>query len=150
MRLAILFLVFRHASSLNLCDESPIEPLLRVIGGSAASAGDYPWQAAVVFYDGSNKGLMCGATVINEYWVLTAAHCIMENPRSALILTGLQSLRDPQHTYHAEKIVIHPGYDESTIANDIAVVKSKRSLLKNGVSPVCLNEKRPAPDLIQW
>ncbi|KAK5970346.1 Transmembrane protease serine 11F [Trichostrongylus colubriformis] len=138
MLLAALYLLFPLASSLRFCDDSPAKSLLRVIGGSVASIGDYPWQAAVVFYGASGEGMICGATVVDEYWVLTAAHCIMKKPEKGFILTGLRSLHDPQHTHHVDKAVIHPGFDENTIIDDIALVKSESSLLKAGVSSVCL------------
>ncbi|KAK6018281.1 trypsin, partial [Ostertagia ostertagi] len=60
-----------------------------------------------------------------------------KNPDRAFILTGLRSLHDPQHTHHVERAVVHPGYDENTIANDIALVKSEFPLLATGVSSVC-------------
>ncbi|CAG5129867.1 unnamed protein product, partial [Candidula unifasciata] len=51
----------------------------KIVGGSAAMPGEIPWQASV-------KTLMlednlwtfshfCGATIISEYWLLSAAHC---------------------------------------------------------------------------
>ncbi|XGW32155.1 hypothetical protein V3C99_010378 [Haemonchus contortus] len=138
MLLAVLLFRFQLVSSLTFCDDSKTKPLLRVIGGSATSSEEFPWQAAVVFYDSLGEGLMCGATVIDEYWILTAAHCIQKEPKKAFILTGLRTLNNPLHTHHVEKTVTHPEYDENTIANDIALVKSVSSLLKKGVSPVCL------------
>ncbi|WKY05014.1 hypothetical protein Q1695_005765 [Nippostrongylus brasiliensis] len=133
--LGILLISVRFIDCLTLCD--PPNSLVRVIGGSTAPIGNYPWQAAVVFYDGSEQAMMCGATIVDDRWVLTAAHCVMNTWKTAFILTGLGTVTDPRHTVHVEEAVIHPDYDENEIINDIALVKSKKSLLRRGVTAVC-------------
>ncbi len=44
--------------------------LEKIVGGSNAAVGQYPWQAYI--YDGK---YMCGASLINSQWLVTAAHC---------------------------------------------------------------------------
>ncbi|KAE9421089.1 hypothetical protein Angca_008805, partial [Angiostrongylus cantonensis] len=43
--------------------------------------------------------------------------------RKSYILTGLQTIRNPQHIAYTKRIVVHPQYDASRIANDIALVQ---------------------------
>lgn len=50
---------------------TPLTLLTRIIGGTAAAGGAYPWQAAVQRGDGS----FCGGVIIDARHVLTAAHC---------------------------------------------------------------------------
>jgi secreted trypsin-like serine protease len=42
----------------------------KIVGGSNAEYGQYPWQAFI-----SDNNFVCGASLINNQWLLTAAHC---------------------------------------------------------------------------
>ena len=47
----------------------------KIVGGSAAAIGTYPWQVALL--DGQAKALYCGGSLIRPKVVLTAAHCVL-------------------------------------------------------------------------
>lgn len=44
---------------------------MRIIGGVEAVPNSWPWQAFLT--DGQT---LCGASLLNEQWLITAAHCI--------------------------------------------------------------------------
>ena len=46
----------------------------RIIGGSPAKAGNWPW-AAMLVYGGSQ---FCGGSIVNRHWIITAAHCFSD------------------------------------------------------------------------
>lgn len=43
----------------------------RIVGGELAAKCEYPWQVLV-----SVQSALCGGSIIDEYTIVTAAHCI--------------------------------------------------------------------------
>lgn len=44
----------------------------RIVGGSDAGPLEFPWQVSVQVFSSHQ----CGGVIIDEYWILTAAHCM--------------------------------------------------------------------------
>ena len=51
----------------------------RVIGGVEASPHTWPWSVALLRFD----AYFCGGSLINDQWVVTAAHCLYNREHQA-------------------------------------------------------------------
>lgn len=49
----------------------------RIVGGETAQKREFPWQTAIV-KTGSRKPF-CGGSLINNRFILTAAHCVLDD-----------------------------------------------------------------------
>ena len=57
----------------------------RIVGGSATTIADYPWQAAIAYDEtivagGGYERQFCGGTLAAPQIMITAAHCVYDNP----------------------------------------------------------------------
>lgn len=116
----------------------------RIFGGFATKIQSFPWQ---VYFE-SPRG---GGALIDEYWVLTAAHVVEGNSDPVMYvgstLLKIDWLRNAQRLI-TERVIIHPGWKQeddlntrTNFDNDIALVQLKDPV-KMGptVAPICLPE----------
>ena len=50
----------------------------RIVGGSEARFGEFPWQVSLRRIVGLISSHRCGAALVHPRWVITAAHCASE------------------------------------------------------------------------
>ncbi|KAM6219658.1 transmembrane protease serine 9 [Rhynchocyon petersi] len=122
------------------CGARPaLEKPIRIVGGFAAASGEVPWQVSLK--EGSRH--FCGATVVGDRWLLSAAHCFnhtkVEQVRAHLGTASLVGVGGSPVKVGLRRAVLHPLYHSGTLDFDVAVLELARPLLFNKyVQPVCL------------
>ena len=88
--LAFIYLNLSLVYGLNLTSScgrqhtTSVEPNWRIVGGTNAMSGEFPWQIIMTrkFVDeqtGYTMMEMCGGTIISSQWILTAGHCVKDS-----------------------------------------------------------------------
>ncbi|XP_078376434.1 uncharacterized protein LOC144659796 isoform X3 [Oculina patagonica] len=122
------------------CGSRPINT--RIVGGTQAQNGSWPWMAMLAYAGGSQ---FCGGSLIYEQWVLTSAQCLDGlSPSQIVVRMGAYKRTDIAQELQVEQIIIHPSYNNPGYFNDndIALLKLKtKATLNTGVGKVCLPNK---------
>ncbi|XP_068425211.1 suppressor of tumorigenicity 14 protein homolog [Clinocottus analis] len=125
------------------CGTRPYK-LNRIVGGQNAEMGEWPWQVSLHFL---TYGHTCGASIISEKWLLSAAHCFVTNSPENHVASNWQSYSGMQDQYKQDgvqrrplrKIISHPDYNQMTFDYDVALLELSEPLkFTNTIQPICL------------
>ncbi|XP_077976139.1 ovochymase-like [Styela clava] len=113
----------------------------RSIGGSLAKIGEFPWQVGI-YYQGRQ---ICGGSIIDENWVLSAAHCYDRNNMKIdglhVKVGDLDKLKNEEGEtiFGVKQLLLHEKYDSTTFNNDIMLIELKGFVTYSSVvRPICL------------
>lgn len=127
----------------------------RIINGKPASTTTYPWMASIFILGGkdSDNGGGCGGSLIAPNWVLTAAHCFLNEAGNAVAADPASLTTVTLNTDNivnvgagaiersASRVLIHPDYQpnadtsNNTHDYDIALVELSSAV---NITPVKL------------
>jgi secreted trypsin-like serine protease len=106
----------------------------KIIGGSTAVISQYPWQIFLV-----SGSYMCGGSIINKDWVITAAHCVQGISASSMrIIAGTSTPYSFGTRYNVSQVYVHPGYSSTTLDDDIALLRTSSSIACTNCTPIKL------------
>uniref|UniRef100_A0A669DNS1 Coagulation factor VII, like n=1 Tax=Oreochromis niloticus TaxID=8128 RepID=A0A669DNS1_ORENI len=111
----------------------------RMVGTYHCPKGHCPWQALLT----ENHMFSCGAIILSDRWILTAAHCVYQKPSTMLHITvGEHDIREDEKTEQRRrvlKVVCHEDYNVTSSDSDLALLKLHRPVkLGRHVVPICL------------
>ncbi len=126
-----------------------------IVGGSAASIAEFPFQVAL--YDprlgGPAKGFFCGGVILDATRVATAAHCLMGEggrrsaPAEIEVLAGSSDLDPPAPGSIKDTVLaaaVDPAYSSSSSDYDVGVLRLARPLW-SGPAPALDGRSTIAP-----
>ncbi|XP_065076539.1 venom serine protease-like isoform X1 [Ochlerotatus camptorhynchus] len=115
----------------------------RIVNGVQTKVNEFPMMAALV--DIKSRLIICGSTIISNYYALSAAHCLLlRTVDDTALLVGDHNLTTGAETPYAQAYIIaqflsHPGFTTRPVSNDIALIRTLQPIQFNeAVGPVCL------------
>ncbi|XP_039258967.2 complement C1s-1 subcomponent-like [Styela clava] len=128
---------------------------MHISGGERSAENEWPW---LVFLNGGedpnleSNHLTCGGSLINQDYVLTAAHCVVHEdyPEGLMFANHIHiwlGVHDRQEKNYeqvnyvlAEKVIKHPKFRTEIFGNyDVALVKLSESVAMTArYRPICL------------
>ncbi|KAK3516772.1 hypothetical protein QTP70_023649 [Hemibagrus guttatus] len=111
----------------------------KIVGGHECTPNSQPWQVSL------NAGYhFCGGSLINQNWVVSAAHCYKSRVEVRLGEHHIQVKEGTEQFISSAKVIRHPDYDSWNIDNDIMLIKlSQPASLNSYVQPVALPKSCP-------
>ncbi|XP_044133058.1 acrosin-like [Bufo gargarizans] len=121
----------------------------RIVGGKDALPGSWPWLVSIQQpIDEETFIHLCGGSVLNTQWILTAAHCFKDQDdyvyswRLVFGLHKLSVLAPGTQIRGISKKIEHENYNPDTELNDIALVAMDRPIsYSKYIQPACLPPK---------
>ncbi|XP_035983697.1 uncharacterized protein LOC105939648 [Fundulus heteroclitus] len=106
----------------------------KIVGGYECTPYSQPHQVSL------NSGYhFCGGSLVNENWVVSAAHCYKSRIEVRLGEHHISISEGSEQFISSSSVIRHPGYNAYTIDNDIMLIKlSKPATLNQYVQPVAL------------
>ncbi|XP_049627956.1 complement C1r subcomponent [Suncus etruscus] len=144
---------------------NPVEQRQRIIGGSPAKLGNFPWQAYTNIH---GRG---GGALLGDRWILTAAHTLYPKnqgntgrqlhsedqdgsdlDKNVNVFLGHITIEEIEKSYHpVRRVIVHPDYvqqDAYSFEGDIALLElENRVTLGPHLLPICLPDNETLYDV---
>ncbi|XP_074145719.1 granzyme B(G,H)-like [Sminthopsis crassicaudata] len=107
-----------------------------IIGGHESKPHSQPYMAVVTFINKDGKKHRCGAFLVQEDFLLTAAHC---RGSSIIITLGAHNIKEPEKTQQKIRVlraIPHPQFNNQSSKNDIMLLQLEKKAKLNGAVKV--------------
>ncbi|CAF0857061.1 unnamed protein product [Adineta ricciae] len=108
----------------------------------------FTWSMIVSIRVASNNEHICTGTIVENYLILTAAHCVINRILEEIFIeAGMYSQDEPDAIIrHVDHMYIHPNYSRTadSYINDVAILHLSKSLFSENnayLTPIC----QPSP-----
>ncbi|NWS45991.1 UROK protein, partial [Probosciger aterrimus] len=141
----------------HACGQRSMSKYYKIVGGSQAEVESQPWIAGIFQNIRGTDHFLCGGSLIDPCWVLTAAHCFHspskkpQNKSVYKVFLGKSMLNvtdDKEQVFMVDDIISHPDFTDDTGGNDndIALIRIRTTsgqcaVESKYVRTVCLPEK---------
>ncbi|XP_057677953.1 coagulation factor IXb [Corythoichthys intestinalis] len=132
----------------------------RIVGGYEAKAGDLPWQAALLSRSNGvvDKLPFCGGSLLNDLWVITAAHCIVQLRMAGhdfFVRLGehdVDAHEGTESNHEVAEVLVHKSYkyQKSKFNHDVALIRLAVPVVMSARRrPICLGPKGFSENLLK-
>ncbi|KPJ19500.1 Serine protease nudel [Papilio machaon] len=116
---------------------------VRVVGGIPSQPAAWPWVAAL-YRDGM---FHCGGVILNQHWVMSAAHCVHKFWQHYYeIQVGMLrrfSFSPQEQNHRVTHVIVNQNYNQEDMKNDLALLRVRPAIqFSRWVRPICL----PGPE----
>ncbi|XP_043210153.1 neurotrypsin-like, partial [Amphibalanus amphitrite] len=131
--------------------DTPIIPLdqnPKIVSGKVTEPGSHPWMVGVRIKAGAETAHWCGAVIVSEWHIISAAHCLLDYPQQVYVLRvgdyDNQVVDPEEQEFTIDRMYPHEEFNKGTYLNhDIIVIRVKPvqgAGIRFGrqVQPVCL------------
>uniref|UniRef100_G1RYB3 Serine protease 55 n=2 Tax=Nomascus leucogenys TaxID=61853 RepID=G1RYB3_NOMLE len=117
----------------------------RITGGMEAEVGEFPWQVSIQ----ARSEPFCGGSILNKWWILTAAHCLYSEelfPEELSVVLGTNDLTSSSlEIKEVASIILHKDFKRASMDNDIALLLLASPIVLDDLKvPICL-PMQPGP-----
>lgn len=130
------------------------KPSARIYRGDVAKPNQFPYMVSlreVIKPSRSSYRHYCGAALISNRWILTAAHCCVNvsdvDDIGVFMGTIDNDPRDLKRLVKVKQIIIHEDFNQTIMSNDIALIWTKiRIKFNERIQPVPIAKRWIQPN----